>query len=1171
MRNQQRMKLQYGGIGTDGDGLMAADGELAACLGLETIAGGSKATSLRHAPEALSLMPDDEVTQWRALRLHRMTGRQVLLLRRDFTIDNVERKRYSYLEVTQGYPAELDGEDLSGSHDIAGLYGVDVEQVSYVGNTLICRAADGELHYLVWKDAAYKYLGTQIPDLKITFGLQQTLTRFYTNHETLLQTNIKDAEDEAEDYLSKEDFYPTQLWSQLKLGYVSPSHFTIPEDKRADVTETIMAKVNKAVAECHAKGFFAQPFLVRYAIRMYDGTETMHSVPVLMPVAMPTMGVAMPHAVVEYVEEPSPAKFGWYVRLVRAALDMAADATQKTALEEWSDIVKGITIGVSAPIYTYDPAGMVKDVAGYPYGSKEWSQAQADSSRPFCLMPEYRSIKTIGRPLLHLFDDDAYPVRMLELPFSNTRRYALGNTAEVSAPEDNYGRRTYFVEAGTVGSLDGTDDIVKNGHAHSLKQYETLVVNSSDRGNAPILLNYQGQRIETAWPAADIEIRRTESCISLRYLHSGQSGDITVAYANTAQGAPQYGHLSILRNPASTPDHATREDDISFDSEVVSMTNGATRACIDYPKTVITPPTLSQTELNDRIRETSRFYTLAKIDLEDIPTERTIVRPKSGVLDDIAAQVQMQDEYHTHDQLKAEGMYIYNGRLNLWGVRRRLWQAFRPETMVPHQGLSTFAHRYVRMTFQLERDGQTLTLRTATGSFRVRTESPLQPALPLSMTGYIYYPEEHVKKLWIETSSEPLFGTAFTSVLALDMEQHTGLNGSVSKGNLEDALTAASWLPAGSVDIPAPDATAEIAEPAKLFTSDAMNPWVFEPKNINTVGQGRIMGLAVAAKSISAGTQAGLYPMYCMSESGVWIMQPNGTGGWASQKAVMGDVVTVPQAVVELDGAVMMPTARGILLLQGEDSTCVIDTAAAAEPLLMGDLPGLNRALELPRFAAHLSGIDVAGEVMVDVAAYMRSDRLRATYDYRNQRVVWWRTDKNVSLVYDLVNRQLMTQPWHVTGNVSSVADCLVMMADGDGRNRLVDLSASHHTIIGSTSAPMTLPNIGVMVTRPLKGIEIGLRDVRKQLDVVWHQGRFGRGSLNLLLWGTQDYHTWHLIGQAANATGLYGHHGAHWMAFVLAVIVTDMPTADHIDAVDLTMTPRLAGKSGAMVGYREE
>lgn len=213
--------------------------------------------------------------------------------------------------------------------DLISLGTHEVYQITSVGNTLIFLADDG-MHYLLWKDSNYTNLGTHIPELPLSFGLQGV---------------IKKGEefDITFDDISEEDIFDKDFTD---------------ENKRT-ITNQVLAKVNKFIAEESTnKGRFLFPFFVRYAYRLYDGTLTMHSAPILM-VASSDLA---PQVAWSYLGgKGSYQKATLMVLGMLHKLDVAVvsqDTTNfMTELNKWSDIVSSVDVFISKPIYTYDQAG----------------------------------------------------------------------------------------------------------------------------------------------------------------------------------------------------------------------------------------------------------------------------------------------------------------------------------------------------------------------------------------------------------------------------------------------------------------------------------------------------------------------------------------------------------------------------------------------------------------------------------------------------------------------------------------------------------------------------------------------------------------------------------------------------------------------------------------------
>lgn len=213
----------------------------------------------------------------------------------------------------------------------------EITDVKSIGNTLLVMTTDA-INYLLWKgdlrdgEGDYKSLGTHLPECPISFGL-------------------KGAVYESDRF---------QIDFDGKIGAIY-DNFGDENTRRA--TLAVMGAVNKFVAE-HSReaGRFMFPFLVRYAYRLYDGSLTMQSCPVLMR----TYSEVQP-LVYGDNDNPGDKSIDYYkVVGVSHRLDFAVLGEDTIAtLSNWKDIITGVDIFVSAPLYTYDQSGEVKRFLHY--------------------------------------------------------------------------------------------------------------------------------------------------------------------------------------------------------------------------------------------------------------------------------------------------------------------------------------------------------------------------------------------------------------------------------------------------------------------------------------------------------------------------------------------------------------------------------------------------------------------------------------------------------------------------------------------------------------------------------------------------------------------------------------------------------------------------------------
>lgn len=219
-----------------------------------------------------------------------------------------------------------------------------VHQITSVGNTLIFLTDNG-LQYLLWENSDYTYLGSHIPELPLSFGLQGYRGQ---SHSLFLITFGEDVRE------------PEQVGG----GSFSDS-------VKANVTEQVLAQVNKYIADYYTNGHhFIFPFFVRYAYRLYDGSLSHHSAPILMICSTGctpnVIGGKKRHTEgLNYALIWDSAKMiDCIVQSPVYTLDFAVVHSEKyiSELKKWSDIVTSVDIFISAPLYTYDQSGQIERV-----------------------------------------------------------------------------------------------------------------------------------------------------------------------------------------------------------------------------------------------------------------------------------------------------------------------------------------------------------------------------------------------------------------------------------------------------------------------------------------------------------------------------------------------------------------------------------------------------------------------------------------------------------------------------------------------------------------------------------------------------------------------------------------------------------------------------------------
>ena len=297
-------ELKYGGLTASPLDYECSDGDLAISMDMIPEDGSLKPVV---PPKPVMVVPSN----YKLLYVHEGNGYKNYIVRSSSDI----------FALPEGYASE-EGEDyrimsLSSS--------VTLHQINAIGNTLVILSSEG-MHYLLYKDSSYVYLGDEIPELAISFGLQGEMIRtdeFSISFDSISEGNI---------------------WNEFS------------DSNKTKITSQVLAKVNKFIADnsTHA-GKFIYPFLVRYAYRLYDGTLTKHSAPVLMICSSDLA----PQVFFEHITgKNSYTSASLRVVGMCHSLDYAVvSSSELSELKKWSDIVSSVDIFVSAPIYTYDQNG----------------------------------------------------------------------------------------------------------------------------------------------------------------------------------------------------------------------------------------------------------------------------------------------------------------------------------------------------------------------------------------------------------------------------------------------------------------------------------------------------------------------------------------------------------------------------------------------------------------------------------------------------------------------------------------------------------------------------------------------------------------------------------------------------------------------------------------------
>ena len=211
-----------------------------------------------------------------------------------------------------------------------------------IGNTLLI-VGSGGMDYCLFKDGSYIPLGSRPPFVSISLGVMRV--------GELTQS-------------SDSKFSDCPAWSSEYFCSSNPHQGSVMHPKTS-ADEALMNSLSSSVMglllsetadKVTSQGMFYQPFFVRYAFRLYDGSYAWHSAPVLM----------LPDVCVPRVQISNVGFSGGVLSLTSTlhvpyfalTKKILADGLEKLGL--WADIISSIDVFVSAPLYTYSQSEAVK-------------------------------------------------------------------------------------------------------------------------------------------------------------------------------------------------------------------------------------------------------------------------------------------------------------------------------------------------------------------------------------------------------------------------------------------------------------------------------------------------------------------------------------------------------------------------------------------------------------------------------------------------------------------------------------------------------------------------------------------------------------------------------------------------------------------------------------------
>ena len=524
-------------------------------------------------------------------------------------------------------------------------------------------------------------------------------------------------------------------------------------------------------------------------------------------------------------------------------------------------------------------------------------------------------------------------------------------------------------------------------------------------------------------------------------------------------------------------------------------------------------PSLSQDAYRNKLKNTSAFYKVCSLKISDLTNYTTKKLPvdKNAVYQ-VSLQEQMKDDYKTHNSLFAQGGYVYNHRLNLYGMKEKLFQGFSGYVMLPGLYILKYDDSTDNQKYRYKIQKIVVSLNTTSGTKYVESSDKFfsRQDIDVFMISNLvkFYPDSRADKMAIfckDSSDNDV-------IFVFPLEQCAELNGAMHMGDFTDNF---EQYKVESFDYTVDDVV-ELSN--KIYTSESDNAFYFPLNGINTVGIGTIQGIASTTRALSQG-QFGQYPLMAFSTDGIWAMEVSSKGTYSSIHPISREVCSNPKSITQLDQSVLFATNRSISRIAESQVVSMSDVL---------DGPGFNISGSLGKFLNFFVDAEGDSESVKTTKAQMRQlidftsspieffQRCQVIYDYKNSRIFCLdvtqtsktSTADTVALCYSIKDNAWSTfLIQNVLTAINSYPHPYIQYRDG-----IVMVLDKGYDYEDTTEYH------GIIVTRTLKFDEDNVPD-----SITGYIHSLTSGSIPIMwLYGSNDNQNWHYIGRLGGMKSSY-------------------------------------------------
>ena len=530
----------------------------------------------------------------------------------------------------------------------------------------------------------------------------------------------------------------------------------------------------------------------------------------------------------------------------------------------------------------------------------------------------------------------------------------------------------------------------------------------------------------------------------------------------------------------------------------------------------------------EKLENVSQFYLAHSFDFDEIKKgvddtgfeNYTTIKLKEGTLSSLVVRQPLSDDQLSNCTFLNAHLTTYNQRLHLFDYNL---QHAKP-TVPSRQNGQIYRYDSYGELYKLQ-----VFIRTAQGERIVECDADEGDYNFSTDTTWFFYPHNGAYKavLYFNGTDNK------TNIASLNLKQHPILNGAYWMADtIDGSMTITSVVDSDNAVCAQVDDISHY--PNAVLQSNVATPFLFPSSLMTSLGVQKISALSSAAKALSQG-QFGQFPLYAFTSDGVWALEVSTTGTYTAKQPITRDVCINPNAVTQLDSAVIFPTDRGIMLLSGSQVQCISEAINSEYPFDVRKLPGFEK---LHNMLNHKPSTDKCLPTL-PFSKFLKQCQM--LYDYVHQRIIVYAPNITYAYVLSLKTKQWGMMFSNITSHINSYPEALAI----DDNYNVLNFSVQKDEAVKC-----------LYVTRPLK---LEAANVLKTIDTLIQRGMFSKGNISTVLYGSRDLQNWYLVWSSKDHY-LQGFRGSPYKFFRIAGVASLSPD-ENIFGASVSFVPRQTNK----------